>query len=321
MSWITIFLLVFTLATSRHDAQISGSQRRVAPKLQRLPVQKKDITLRAPSRYEKRILRYDPNTGETIYYDPKPQVVAVNVESGKYALKWIGYDGNEKTVIYQRPDAIDAIVSATVSRLTSGKFLYTYKIEVLPSSGQQLSDFLVQTFAPDAKPLTDHSGFVGPMSHNRTMSEGNWIFYGSSYFEPRVVPGRSVEVRLESSAPPGPVECSVTGGVFGTKGVGEDMPQELENVLPGYEIWPRCHTVGPVENLKSLSQNEHAKYLLERLSQFQRLGWMTRDARQTYTQSLQRNNLREVFNRAEQDLKNGSITSEVHDMIKTLLGR
>src|SRR5205807_1342135 len=114
---------------------------------------------------------------------------------------------------------------------------------------------------------------------NRTMKEGSWIFFGSSYIRPSVSPGRSVELRLESLAPPGLVECkcSVTGGVFGMKGAGEEMPQELENILPGYEIWPRGYTV--VENLKSLSRTEHCKYLLERLSQFQSLGWMNSNAR------------------------------------------
>jgi len=318
MSWICVFLLLFDLATSGYVPQAARAHYSLPPRLQRLPIQKSHTALIAPKKYEKRILRYDSKTGEAVYYDPKPRVVLVDVRSGKYALKWIGYDGTEKTVFYQRPDAIDAVVSASVSRTPSGRFLYSYKIDNLSSSGQQLSDFAVQTFASDARPMKEHPGFVGVMSKNRTMKEGTWIFYGSSYFGSSVAPGRSVEVRLESSAPPGLVECSVTGGVFGMKGVGEEMPQELENILPGYEIWPRGYTVGPMSSLNSLSLTERSKYVNEKLSQFQRLGWMTAEVLRWYQLNLSANNFDQIHARANEDFKAGKITTEVHDMIEAM---
>jgi len=89
----------------------------------RLPFQKKRIVLKSPATYEKRIIRYDSKTGASIYYDPKPRVVPLDVRSGKYGLRWIGYDGREKTIVYQRPDAIDAEISASVSRAATGQYI------------------------------------------------------------------------------------------------------------------------------------------------------------------------------------------------------
>src|SRR5438874_3537246 len=86
---------------------VAGTTHPPLQKLQRLPLQKKQINFRSPKNYEKRILRYDEKTGQPIYYDPKPEVKLLDAKSGEYAFKWIGYDGKEKTVIYQRRDAID----------------------------------------------------------------------------------------------------------------------------------------------------------------------------------------------------------------------
>jgi hypothetical protein len=310
---MTRFLLLVALTMQTGVAFNPRSQSS-----QRLPIQKKRIILKSPTNYEKRILRYDQATGKPILYDPKPQVKLLDAKSGKYAFTWIGYDGEEKTVIYQRPDAISAIVSASVSKTANGQFLYAYKIDNLRSSGQALSDFVVQTFTSDVRPVKRGDGFVGQMSNNKVMKEGNWIFYGSSYFGPSVIPGQSAVAKLESHAPPGLVECSVTGGVFGMKGVGEEMPQELENVLPGYEIWPRCHTIGPLDKLQSVSSLERANYLIENLPQFRKLGWMTADALRWYQQNLRGSNFDQTNRRAEQDLKTGRITTEVHDMIQAI---
>ena len=97
----------------------------------RLPFQKKRITLKSPATYQKRIARYDSKTGQPIYYDPKPRIVPLDVKSGKYGLRWIGYDGQEKTIVYQRPDAIDAEISASVSKTVTGQYIYVYKIKNL----------------------------------------------------------------------------------------------------------------------------------------------------------------------------------------------
>ena len=283
----------------------------------RLPFQKKQITLESPTTYEKRILRYDSRTGEPVYYDPKPRVVPLDMKSGKYALRWIGYDGAQRTILYQRHDAIDAVVSASVSRTSSGQYLYVYTIKNLPSSGQHLSEFVLQTFASDSNPMTVGGAYVGKFSVNKEMKDGNWIGFG---FTERgaALPGTSIELRLMSAAPPGLVECRIAGGLFGMIGVGEEPPQELENVLPIYEDWPKGYTIGPVDHLKPLSPTERAKYLLQRLPQFRQLGWMTADALRRYQQDLRRGNFDQAYRHAEQDLKTGKITTEVQDMIQSI---
>jgi len=282
----------------------------------RLPFQKKRITLKSPPTYQKRIVRYDSKTGEPIYYDPKPRVVPLDVKSGKYGLRWIGYDGQEKTIVYQRPDAIDAEISASVSRTATGQYIYVYKIKNLPSSGQHLSGFALQTFSPNVRPIPIGDGYVGRMSNNEEMRDGNWIYFGTSNFGTDIGPGRNIELKLISSSQPGLVECRITGGIVKMIGVGEEPPQELENVLPGYKVWPSGLTIGPVDYLKSLSSSERAKYLLDRIPQFLKLGWMTGVAFQAYRQSLGSGDIQQIKNRGERDLKTGKITTEVYDTIR-----
>jgi len=299
-----------------------GLQQPASSTVKRLPLQKKKIVLKSPTSYAKRILRVDEKTGEPVEYDPKPRVMLLDAKSGKYALKWIGYDGQEKTVVYQRPDAIDAVVSASVSRNAAGKYLYTYIVHNLASSGEQLGGFAVQNFTSDLKPLQISDVYVGPMSKNSEMMEGNWIRFGIfTTFTPPVNPGTRMEFRIESSAPPGMVECRINGGALGMKGVGEDMPQELENVLPGYEAWPSGYTIGPVDNLLTLSTTERKNYLVKLLPKFKELGWITTDTLRWYQQNVTRDELGEVYNRVGRDFSEGSITSEVVAMIRAITNR
>ena len=100
-------------------------------------------------------------------------------------------------------------------------------------------------------------------------------------------------------------------------GVGEEPPQELENVLLGYKVWPSAYTIGPVDYLTYLSSSERIKYLLERLPQFQRLGWMAPNVRRWYEQNLTSDSGR-LLERADQDLRAGKITTEFRDMIRAI---
>lgn len=284
----------------------------------RLPFQKKQIVLRSPPVYEQRVLRYDTKTGEPIYYDPKPRVLPLDLYARKYALRWIGYGGNEKTIVYERPDAINAVVSAFLSRTSSGQYIYTYRIQNLPSSKQQLAVFVVQTFGSDVKPIPIGDGYVGQMSSNKEMTNGKWVGFGSSNFAPAVIPGASIELKVISSEPPGLVECRIAGGQFGMIGVGEEPPQELENVLLGYEAWPRGYTIGPVQQLRSLSSAERVRYLLNNLSQFQNLGWIKNGVLGSYKRSLKNNSLQEIVRQAERDIKAGSITTELYGIISAM---
>jgi hypothetical protein len=294
-----------------------GVMRPPLQKVERLPLQKKNIELKSPTNYAHRVIRYDPQTNQPITYDPKPRVTILDAKSGRYALKWIGYDGKGKTVIYQRPDAIDAVVSASVSKTNSGKFAYVYKVQNLPTSGQHLSTFAVQSFAADVEP-EKIGEYVGKMSSNGVLKDGNWISFGIATYQPQVIPGREIQMRLVSSAPPGLVECRIHGGQLGMKGVGEDMPMELENVLPGYEIWPHGYTIGPIDDLKAFTPNRRAKYIRKRLSEFQQLGWIAADSVSWYEQNLTGENLDNLHQRAEQDFKASKITIEVYAMIQSI---
>ncbi|MCA1579687.1 MAG: hypothetical protein LC794_20270 [Acidobacteria bacterium] len=100
-------------------------------KVQRKPLAKQHLESKTPTNHEHRERGYDPKTGKAITYDHKPRVDLIDERSGRYALKWIGYDGKEKSVVFQRGDVLDVVVSATVSR-AANKYVYTYNIENLP---------------------------------------------------------------------------------------------------------------------------------------------------------------------------------------------
>ena len=121
-----MWLVLLSIALSLLSAQGRSGN------VNRAPLQKREIRLQSPSKYERRIIGQNPRTGEFRYYDPKPEVVALDARSGKYGLRWIGYDGKTKTVIYYRPDAIEVVVSSSVSSELGGRYVYTYKIMNLP---------------------------------------------------------------------------------------------------------------------------------------------------------------------------------------------
>ena len=199
-----------------------GAQRPPLQKTQRLPLPRTSVELKTPASYTKRILRLDPQTGEPVYYDPKPRVEILDKRSGKYAFRWIGYDGQEKTITYLRFGAVDIVVSASVTRSRTGKYVFVYEARNLPSSGQALSGFAVQNYSLDVTPIRINYVHIGRMPNNNVMKEGNWIrFAPLSDYRPVVEPGRSIQFSLESSSPPGVVGCHVHGGQLGIKGVGE----------------------------------------------------------------------------------------------------
>ncbi|MCI0338532.1 MAG: hypothetical protein L0226_13225 [Acidobacteria bacterium] len=305
-------LVLFTLI-----GLLLGLQRPPSQKLYRLPFQKKKIQLEAPTSYAKRYKGIDPKSGQEIYYDPKPRVDLLESKSGKYSLKWIGYNGGELTVVYQRPDVIDAVVSASVSTPAPNQHLYLYWIENRASSGQDLGSFALQHYAADVKTFKTNHIYIGPMSNNKVMRDGTWIGFGIlPMFKPQVAPGQGIEFRLQSSAPPGLVECRIRGQQLVMIGMGEDMPQELENILPGYEAWPSSYTIGPVDKLKGISRQEQISYLLKVLPQCKQQGWMTVQILRAYEQLLKQKNLQGIFTRIANDLKTNSITTEVFGMIE-----
>src|SRR5829696_7917946 len=103
-----------------HKQQAQNAEEQPRAKAQRRPLEKQQREYKVPTDYEPRERGYDPKTGELITYDHKPRVELLDEKSGKYAFKWVGYDRKEKVIIFQRADAVDVIVSASVEHTAEG---------------------------------------------------------------------------------------------------------------------------------------------------------------------------------------------------------
>ncbi len=275
------------------------------------------VELKSPKSY----LNRDGKNGA---YDPRPQILEIDKKKGKYEFRWIGYDGKQKIVEYQRHDALDAIVEARVERTGDRRFVYTYLVKNLPTSPTYLHDLTVQTFSSDIKdehiPTRDDI-MVGHMAkYIPQFSEGIWRrFIPLGEIKPKIHPGSSIEFKIVSLSRPGLVECKATAGDITLKGVGEHMPTELEKAMPGFDELASCLTIGPDERLASLTQSGKVKYLLDNLSKFVEAGWMAGDTPRIYEDLLRRNDLVGAYHQAKNDLKSEFVTNEVFYIIEGLL--
>jgi hypothetical protein len=332
LAWSSALLMTIAMGSCAHAQS--------PEKVRRLPLEHSNVVMQSPPTYSHRA-RNDPKTGAESPFDPKPQVEVVDAKAGKYALKWVGYDGKEKIVLYQRADAIDVVVAASVSRDADGNYLYTYAVQNLSSSSTNLSHYIVQNFAADSRPFEidgrrtnnqDLRGLdafrqlprdgsdrnledlaIGQMSDFiPPFKNGTWISFAPlPTFTPPIAPGRTLTVKMLSSAPPDVVGCRVTGGDLTLKGAGEHMPSELEAVIPGYDEFPRGNTIGPVADLKPLSTSARLSRIRAQLPLFEKLGWMTSAARNWYDNKLRIQDWPVVLEQAQADLKAERITTEV----------
>lgn len=338
MVWSLLLLMAIAMGSC---ANTQSSQ-----KVRRLSLERSKVVMQSPATYSHRA-RTDPKTGTERSFDPKPQVEVIDAKTGKYALKWIGYDGKEKVVFYQRADAIDVVVAASISREADGNYLYTYEVQNLPSSSSNLSHYIVQNFAPDTRPFevdgrrTNNQDLRGleafrglpPDGTARNLEDlaigqmsdfippfksGAWISFAPLPAFTPIGPGRTLTVKVLSSAPPGVVGCSVTGGELTLKGVGEHMPSELEAVMPGFDEFPKGNTIGPVADLKLLSLTDRLSKIREQLPLFEKLGWMTSSARNWYDSKLRTQSFDSIIRQAEADLKTEQITTEVLALLQGL---
>lgn len=289
--------------------------------LTRRPLQKTVVELKAPTGYSWRTAKPDLNTGEPIRYDPMLRVEPTDVKAGKYNLRWIGYDGGEKSVTYQRPDTVDIVVRVSVEReAKTGEYIYSYVFTSLPTSGEVLSFVALQTFCTRIVFLNDPDRYLGKMGkHIPLFSEGTWLGLDASYFDRSVDAGSEAEVRFKSPAPPGMVGCRAAGGKFGYSGAGEEMPAELESVMLGFEAWPQGSTLGPVDSLRQLSSGERRQYLTDHLTDFAALGWATEDAISWFRGHLVNADKKELMRMTEEYHSRNAITSEVAALIEYTL--
>ena len=279
------------------------------PPPDRLPLQKTGKKLKSPGPVPEKIARYDEQ-GNPVYYDPKPR--AVSLGDGKFALKWIGSHGKELTVFYQRPDAIDLVVEAITFPVSDRRVGYKYRVRSLTSSKQALEGFAIQNFSSTVNPYSDSIIFAGNMSGKaKEFQEGDWILFAPFRSQKTVGPGQEIVFELSSPDPPGLVECRARGRIE-LKGFGGEVPEAIIEVLPKHEAWPHGYTIGPDERLAKLSLPERLKYLVERLPEMLRLGWIAdRAVMNWYQENLNAGKAAEVRTRAQSDFKKNLITSEV----------
>ena len=269
-----------------------------------------------PEPYEKWEGPPDPRTGIAREHDPQPRVIPLGKNPGRYAFEWIALDGTKKRAIYERPDGTDAIVAAQVSEASDG-YQYTYRVEVLPTSGVRLGAFMVQCFSDQVTPTEEKEKgiFVGKMWNGiPQFREGTWIDFAiRERFVPNGSPGETVTLSLSSASPPGLVECRTRSNSVMNADL--DMPYEFHTLMDlGHDYWPHGYTIGPVERLKSLSQRAHLAYVAKLLPQLKELGWIHASAVGWYQRNLTPGTPG-LYKQVEQDLNNGKITTEVFSLL------
>lgn len=311
---LSFLLCIVQVACMSRAQQIETILTQV--KAERKPLTRVPVKLEVPANYDKR----DLDNGK--FYDHKPRVIVVDEKAGKYEFRWIGSDRKEKVIKYQRLGAIDVLVSAKARKIETGTYSYTYTVQNLLTSVNRLSGFTVQTFASVTKPIEfdfDNS-YIGPMSDLIPgFKEGKWLNYSIlSSYRPAITPGSRIDLELQSPALPGLVGCKADGGKFGMKGVGEDMPPELEKLSLGTKDWPYGYTIGPVDKLTDMNTGERSEYFLENLPKFVEVGWMAGDTPKIYESILKRGDLSGALEQAKKDLELGFITAEVFHIIEGL---
>ncbi len=225
----------------------------------------------------------------------------------------------KKIVIYQREDAIDALVEAKIEKDSGGGLTYKYLIKNLPDSPTYVRTFVIQTRSPDVKLVRMDDVYEGDMSNNvKGYMDGFWKGFAIlGQTSPTVDAGKSIEFALTSLAPPGLVECKLGGGQGETVGVGEHMPEELDRIVP-VNLWAKSYTIGPIDSLSKLSKPERAKYILDNIPKFVEAGWMSGDTAKIYQTILERNDLVGALEQAKNDAADAFITSEVLYIIQGL---
>ncbi|HBR56863.1 MAG TPA: hypothetical protein DEA22_05250 [Blastocatellia bacterium] len=294
----------------------SSAQLQTQEKSERKPFRKSDYVINQKIKYTVE----EMENGKI--HNAKPKIVLIDQKAGKYEFRWIGYDGKKKVVAYQRHDAIDAVVAADVIKQDDRSYLFTYRINILPTSPIYYRDFIVQTFASDTTSIQPENKtiLIGEMTNSISFfKEGVWRTFGFIGDETeRLWGGNSIKFQLTSRSQPGIVNCKAVGGEIATMGVGEDVPRELDDEIPIFEDYANGYTIGPVDNLSGMDKAARAKYLLDNIPKFLKAGWMSEGTAKIYERLLRKEDLAGAFEQAKRDLKDEYITSEVFHIIEGL---
>jgi hypothetical protein len=277
----------------------------------RLPLQKKNVEIGQPAPVSPEFEGYDKD-GKPIYWDPKPRVAPLG--GGKYAFKWFGHSGRQLTLIYERPDAVDAVVAASALPLPGGSFRYEYRVRNLESSDLDLGGFMVRILSRGAEALTDSSTTaVNPWRLlKQDFPDGAWVSFQPVREKGLILPGEWAHYALVSPDLPGLADCRAFAGNLTMQGVGEEPPTVLENLYLRNDAWPHGWTIGPDERLAKMSLRERLDYLVEKLPKMLELGWIDNEkVMGWYEMNLKAGKTAEVRARADADFKRKLITSEV----------
>ncbi len=94
-------------------------------------------------------------------------------------------------------------------------------------------------------------------------------------------------------------------------GVGEEMPHELEDLLPRYSSWPQGVTIGPATRPPNASESSRPGNLETAWKQIAEAGWAPESVIDRYRALVEADNRESLQRATERDLKDNVITSEV----------
>ena len=121
-------------------------------------------------------------------------------KAGKYAFKWIGYDGKEKLSSSSVETSSMLLLALRCPKQPAGCFLYSYEVQNLSTSPTYLKRLIVQNFAADAEPVRNGAFFPGTMSSAiDEFKEGNWISFADVSDDVQIDPGQTVRVQSSFS--------------------------------------------------------------------------------------------------------------------------
>lgn len=269
-------------------------------------------------------VRMNPRTGQAEEY-PLEGEVSLDSKTGHFRLSWNGIDGRRKTLIWEPPWNIDAVVAASAALDPDTRHIrYAYFIQNLPSSREKLQSLYVEASgalenveSPDdtwyTRPLTGRLREKLDVTAGRAWSQTERGLIG-------LLPGqRATGFSYTSMAPPGIVRCFVRAHTRGHS-AGEEAPDVLVDAIVKYNwMVPQGYTIGPDERLAKMTLQERLKYLVERLPQMLELGWIeNQQVMGWYETNLKAGKAAEVRARAESDFRKNLITSEVHALMTYL---
>lgn len=269
-------------------------------------------------------VRLNPRTGQSEEYPLEGEVV-LDDKTGYFRLSWNGIDGRRKTLIWEPPWNVDAVVAASVDYdLNARLYRYAYTMQSLPSSGKKIESLYAEVRAAvekvEAPDGTWHSDPFTEFVREKLGVTAGRIWSQAGRGLNGLLPGqRATGFAYSSAGLPAIVKCFVRAHTRGHS-AGEEAPTVLVDAIVKYNwMVPQGYTIGPDERLAKMSLEERLSYLVERLPKMLELGWIeNQKVMGRYDTNLKAGKAAEVRARAEADFKRNLITSEVFALMTYL---